>query len=100
MIFTGWGCGDPHYKSVTGRRFDFHGDDEFLLIEIGSERSQVQGILSRLGRRRPAVHRSFAFGEPGRFAYQVSLALGKCTTYCDAPIGIYAKLDSFYMQYS
>lgn len=73
MIFTGWGTGDPHYRSVTGRRFDYHDDGEFLLIEVGSERSQVQGILSRLStRRRAAVHRSFAFGEPGKFAYQVS----------------------------
>ena len=74
MIFTAYGCGDPHYRSVTGRRFDFHGDDEFLLIEIGSERSQLQGVLSTLGRstRKVAVHRSFAFGEPGKFAYQVS----------------------------
>ena len=100
MIFTGWGCGDPHYRSVTGRRFDYHGDGEFLLIEIGSERSQVQGILTRLGRRgRPAVHRSFAFGEPGRFAYQVRLvftSLGKCTTYCDCT-NWYVKLDSFYI---
>ena len=73
--FAGHGWGDPHYRDVTGRYFDFHGDGEFLLLEIGSERSQLQGILDRLGRstRGVAVHRSFAFGEPGKFAYQVSL---------------------------
>ena len=76
-VCTAWGIGDPHYRAVTGRRFDFHGDGEFLLLEIGPERSQLQGILSRLrrSRRGVAVHRSFAFGEPGRFAYQVSLVL-------------------------
>ena len=74
-VFPGHGTGDPHYRDVTGRQFDFHGDDEFLLIEIGPDRSQLQGILSRLGSSTSgvAVHRSFAFGEPGRFAYQVSL---------------------------
>ena len=74
-VCTAYGIGDPHYRAVTGRRFDFHGDGEFLLLEIGPERSQLQGILSRLrrSRRGVAVHRSFAFGEPGRFAYQVSV---------------------------
>ena len=74
-VCTAHGTGDPHYRAVTGRRFDFHGDGEFLLLEIGPERSQIQGIVSRLrrSRRGAAVHRSFAFGEPGRFAYQVSL---------------------------
>ena len=74
-VCTAHGTGDPHYRAVTGRRFDFHGDGEFLLLEIGPECSQIQGILSRRrrSRRDVAVHRSFAFGEPGRFAYQVSL---------------------------
>ena len=74
-VCTAHGLGDPHYRDVTGRSFDYHGDGEFLLLEIGPERSQLQGILSRLGRSTSgvAVHRSFAFGEPGRFAYQVSL---------------------------
>ena len=74
-IFTAYGTGHPHYKDVTGRVFDYHDEGEFLLIEIGQERSQLQGVLSRLGRSTSsvAVHRSFAFGEPGRFAYQVSV---------------------------
>ena len=73
-VFPGHGTGDPHYRDVTGRHFDYHGDGEFLLLEVGSDRSQLQGILSRLGSSTSgvAVHRSFAFGEPGRFAYQVS----------------------------
>ena len=74
-VCTAHGWGDPHYRDVNGRRFDFHGDGEFLLLEIGPERSQLQGILSRLGTSTSgvAVHRSFAFGEPGIFAYQVNL---------------------------
>ena len=37
-VCTAHGTGDPHYRAVTGRRFDFHGDGEFLLLEIGPER--------------------------------------------------------------
>ena len=77
VVCTAHGWGDPHYRDVTGRHFDYHGDGEFLLLEVGPERSQLQGVLSRLRRstRGVAVHRSFAFGEPGKFAYQVSPSL-------------------------
>ena len=61
--------------------FDIHTEGEFLLMEIGPERSQLQGILNRWRRgsnpNGPAVHVSFAFGEPGSFAYQVSLVFVK-----------------------
>ena len=77
ILFSAIGWGDPHYIDVTRHKFDFHREGEFLLLEIGPERSQLQGVLSRLGRSTGgvAVHTSFAFGEPGRFAYQVSLVL-------------------------
>ena len=77
ILFSAIGWGDPHYIDVTRHKFDYHGEGEFLLIEIGPECSQLQGVLSKLGRSRRgvAVHTSFAFGEPERFAYQVSLVL-------------------------
>ena len=79
MIFlTAYGTGDPHYQNVLLESFDIHGDGEFLLLELMSpERSQLQAIIKTLDipdiDDKPAIHISFAFGEPGTFAYQVSL---------------------------
>lgn len=67
--------GEPHYIDVTGKRFDYHDQGEFLLLEMGPKHSQLQAIVNYLidPTIDITVHRSFAFGEPGRFAYQVSI---------------------------
>lgn len=71
FYLSAWGTGDPHYRTLDGRRYDFHADGEYLVLEAGSV--QVQGVLQTVQRgSRPAVHGSIAFGEPGNFAYQVS----------------------------
>lgn len=76
FMHAGGGTGDPHYINMFRQRFDFHANGEYLLMEAGPDRSQVQGHLQKSGY--PALHRAFAFGEPGRYAYQVSL--GSYTT--------------------
>ena len=78
ILLTAYGTGDPHYQNVLLERFDIHDDGEFLLLEImNQERSQLQAIIRTLDipdiDDKPAIHISFAFGEPGMFAYQVSL---------------------------
>ena len=80
MIFTlARGTGDPHYLDIAQNYFHFHGKGEFLLMEIGPERSQLQGFLRRTwpleNPKDVTGHMSFAFGEPGHFAYQVSIVL-------------------------
>ena len=71
-----WGGG--HYIDVTGKRFDYRDQGEFLLLEMGPEHSQLQAVLNYLYSWNSrwfsvSVHRSFAFGEPGSFSYQVSV---------------------------
>ena len=75
--------GEPHYIDVTGKRFEFHDQGEFLLLEMGPKHSQLQAIVNYLygPTRDVTVHRSFAFGEPGSFAYQVSkISISSVTT--------------------
>ncbi len=94
-IHAAQGTGDPHYRAVTGRHFDYHGEGEFLLMEIGPERSQLQGVLKKLGPYNYAWHISFAFGEPGNFAYQVRMAQLQFCVYRSAPKQCICKCNSF-----
>ena len=71
ITFSAYGGG--HYVNIVQNHFDFHGEGEFLLMELHPERSQLQVLKRRVVHRRYSVHVSCAFGEPGRFAYQVSL---------------------------
>ncbi len=69
-----YGTGDPHYRTISGESFDWHDNGEFLLLAAGI--FQVQGVLKVVHINdywQPALHISVAFGEPGNFAYQVSL---------------------------
>lgn len=76
-MFSAYGTGDPHYLNVPQRYFDFHGQGDFRLIEVGPEHSQLQGflklVMSPWLRDDVTAHISFAFGEPEKFAYQVRL---------------------------
>ena len=74
-MFSAYGVGEPHYLNVPQRCFDFQGQGDFLLIEIGPERSQLQGflklVMSQQFSKDVTAQISFAFGEPKKFAYQV-----------------------------
>ena len=75
VTFSAYGVGALHYRDVSGKFFDFHSDGQYLLLEMGPEHSQLQGILQRGWLYRAEYisrQTSFAFGEPGNFAYQVS----------------------------
>ena len=39
VAFSAYGRGALHYRDVAGRLFDFHGDGQFLLLEMGPEHS-------------------------------------------------------------
>ena len=75
VTFSAYGVGALHYRDVSGKFFDFHSDGQYLLLEMGPEHSQLQGILQTGWLYRAEYisrQTSFAFGEPGNFAYQVS----------------------------
>ena len=75
---TGRGSGDPHYRAISvhghrgGKNFDYQPVGDYLLLRAGPKSSQLQGRLDGWTRNTLfTVHESFAFGEPGSFAYQV-----------------------------
>ena len=83
---AGVGTGDPHYRAISvhghraGGGFDFQSVGDYLLLEIGPENSQLQGRMDRWTFNPFTVHESFAFGEPGSFAYQVLCVFRRLTS--------------------
>lgn len=74
---AGVGWGDPHYDTCDGRRSDFNGQGEFVLLEVLPTSGEMFPVFTLQGRMEhsmwPATtHRGLAFGWP-ELAFHVSV---------------------------
>ena len=69
-MHAGYGSGDPHYRTLDGKFYDFQGNGEYVLLRVLPENGNSLFILQ--GRMQPwspgsgvSVHIDFAFGGQG-----------------------------------
>lgn len=74
-VFLGSGFGEPHFVTFDGKRFSFNGLEDYTLLEVLPEFSNVP-VFTLQGRLKPgfavSFHAELAFGKPD-LAFHVSI---------------------------